>query len=95
LNTTNLLFCERELLNYGKVLLLIKINDCSNKRRSEMMIILAIALFLLGLFVSYIVIETAVKNGINSSNLGQYIEQEIGSKEKKKSFLDDDLDNEN
>ncbi|KOR85668.1 hypothetical protein AM233_17780 [Bacillus sp. FJAT-22058] len=47
----------------------------------------AIILYIVGLFILYIVIETAVRKGINHSIIGQLLE--------KKSFLDDDLDNEN
>lgn len=49
---------------------------------------------IVGLLVFYIIIETAVRRGINSSVLGQYLEKEYGLEEEKKSFLDDDLDNE-
>jgi hypothetical protein len=54
--------------------------------------IVAIAFFILGIFILYIIIETAVRKGINSSVLGEYLEKELKSN-KKKSFLDDDLDN--
>ncbi|UII54206.1 hypothetical protein LS684_10905 [Cytobacillus spongiae] len=40
------------------------------------------------LFLLYIVIETAVRRGINSSVLGE----PYRSENKKKTFLDDDLD---
>lgn len=46
-----------------------------------------------GLFILYIVIETAVRKGINSSIIGQFLESKYGIKEDKKSFLDNDLDN--
>ncbi|NCT36489.1 hypothetical protein GTW56_08800 [Bacillus sp. EB93] len=46
-------------------------------------------------FILYIVIETAVRRGINHSIIGQFLEKKYGMKEDKKSFLDDDLDNEN
>lgn len=49
----------------------------------------------IGLFILYIVIETAVRKGINNSVIGQFLEKKYGVKEDKKSFLDDDLDNEN
>ena len=51
-----------------------------------------IVLFLVGLFLLYIVIETAVKNGINHSIVGQSLQKKQGLKEGKKSFFDDDLD---
>jgi hypothetical protein len=56
---------------------------------------LAIIFYIVGLFILYIIIETAVRRGINSSIIGQYLEKKYGIKdirEKKKSFLDDDLD---
>jgi hypothetical protein len=55
----------------------------------------AIILYIVGLFILYIVIETAVRKGINHSIIGQFHEKKYGVKEDKKSFLDDDLDNEN
>ncbi|MFF2500975.1 hypothetical protein [Peribacillus sp. NPDC058075] len=51
--------------------------------------------FTVGLFILYIVIETAVRKGINNSMIGQHLEKKYGVKEDKKSFFDDDLDNEN
>ncbi|MFJ9384047.1 hypothetical protein ACIROD_09945 [Peribacillus sp. NPDC101481] len=51
--------------------------------------------FTVGLFILYIVIETAVRKGINNSIIGQFLEKKYGVKEDNKSFLDDDLDNEN
>ncbi|WP_255349293.1 hypothetical protein [Paenisporosarcina sp. HGH0030] len=39
------------------------------------------------------VIEIAVRNGINRSVIGQFLEKENGIKENEKSFLDSDLDN--
>ncbi|MBM4763734.1 hypothetical protein [Bacillus sp. B15-48] len=53
----------------------------------------AIVLYIVGLFILYIVIETAVRRGINSSIIGQFFEKKYGIKTDKKSFLDDDLDN--
>ncbi|CAH0162530.1 hypothetical protein SRABI80_00902 [Peribacillus frigoritolerans] len=55
----------------------------------------AIIFYIVGVFILYIVIETAVRRGINHSNLGEFLEKKYGVKEDKKSFLDDDLDNEN
>jgi hypothetical protein len=57
-------------------------------------IIIPIVLYLVGLFILYIVIETAVRRGINSSIIGQFLEKKNGIKGDKKSFLEDDLDNE-
>ncbi|KOR83564.1 hypothetical protein AM233_05160 [Bacillus sp. FJAT-22058] len=54
---------------------------------------LSIVLYIISLFILYIVIETAVRKGINSSIIGQILEKKSGIKEDKKSFLDDDLDN--
>ncbi|MFT4413658.1 hypothetical protein ACLM5H_07345 [Fredinandcohnia humi] len=45
------------------------------------------------LFLLYVVIETAVRRGINSSVIGQFLEKHHGIKGEKKSFLDKDLDN--
>ncbi|MFA9560500.1 hypothetical protein ACERII_24680 [Evansella sp. AB-rgal1] len=53
---------------------------------------LSIFLFIVGIFILYIVIETAVRRGSNASILGQFIEKKYGIKEEKKSFLDDDLE---
>lgn len=55
--------------------------------------IIPIVLWIVGLLILYVVIETAVKNGINKSLLGQFLENKHGIKDDKKSFLDDDLDN--
>ncbi|MEB2629927.1 hypothetical protein SOP94_15830 [Peribacillus frigoritolerans] len=55
----------------------------------------AIIFYIVGVFILYIVIETAVRRGINHSIIGQFLEEKYGMKEDKKSFLDDDLDNEN
>ncbi|MEV5113378.1 hypothetical protein MRBL20_001503 [Peribacillus frigoritolerans] len=56
-------------------------------------VIVSVVFSIVGLFILYIVIETAVKKGINSSIIGQFLEKKYGIKEDKKSFLDDDLDN--
>ncbi|WP_026675246.1 hypothetical protein [Alkalihalobacterium bogoriense] len=58
---------------------------------------LSIVLYIAGLIILYIVIETAVRKGINNSIIGQYLEKKYGIKdirENKKSFFDDDLDKE-
>ncbi|SEA64359.1 hypothetical protein SAMN05421743_106211 [Thalassobacillus cyri] len=55
---------------------------------------LTIIIYLIGLFILYIIIETAVRRGINSSIIGLYLENKYGiqdTREKKNSFLDDDL----
>lgn len=36
--------------------------------------------FIIGVFILYIVIVTAVKNGINKSVVGKFIEKNMGSK---------------
>ncbi|MEK3886675.1 hypothetical protein [Bacillus sp. FSL K6-3431] len=56
-------------------------------------LIFSIILWIVGLFILYIVISTAVKDGINKSVVGQFIETKYGVKEDKKSFLNSDLDN--
>ncbi|UOE95225.1 DUF6019 family protein [Alkalihalobacillus sp. LMS39] len=56
---------------------------------------LSIVLYIVGLIILYIIIETAVRRGINNSIVGQYLEKKYGVKDirkNKKSFLDDDLD---
>ncbi|MFJ7513133.1 hypothetical protein ACIQW7_27490 [Peribacillus simplex] len=58
-----------------------------------MEIIVSVVFSIVGLFILYIVIETAVRKGINSSIIGQFLEKKYGIKEDKKSFLYDDLDN--
>lgn len=52
----------------------------------------SILLWIIGLFILYVVISTAVKEGINRSLVGQYLEKKYGMSENKKSFLDNDLD---
>jgi len=51
-----------------------------------------ILVWAIGLFILYVVISTAVKEGINRSIVGQHIEKKYGTEEHKESFLDDDLD---
>jgi hypothetical protein len=53
----------------------------------------SIILWIIGLFILYLVVSTAVKDGINKSVVGQLIEKKYGVEAKKKSFLDSDLDN--
>lgn len=50
----------------------------------------SIFIWAVGMFILYLVIETAVKNGINKSVIGQRYAPQY---ESKKSFLDSDLDN--
>ena len=59
------------------------------------LLVKAIIFNIVGVFILYIVIATAVRRGMNHSNIGQFLEKKYGMKEDKKSFLDDDLDNEN
>lgn len=55
--------------------------------------IVLIVLYIVSLFILYIVIETAVRRGINSSIIGQSLEKKsVITEEKKKSFFDNDLD---
>lgn len=56
-------------------------------------LVFSIVIVIVALFILYIVISTAVKDGINKSVVGQYLEKENGVIEKKKTFLDNDLDN--
>lgn len=60
---------------------------------NELIIILSIVLFVAGLIVLYYIIESAVKNGINKSFVGQFLDEKCGMKDNSKSFLNSDLDN--
>lgn len=54
-----------------------------------------IVLYIISLLVLYIVIEAAVRKGINNSVIGQFLEKKHGFKEDKKSLqelLENDLD---
>ncbi|MGE7935110.1 hypothetical protein [Viridibacillus arvi] len=53
----------------------------------------SVILWIVGLFIPYIVISAAVKDGINKSVVGQFIKKKYGVTEDKKSFFDSDLDN--
>ncbi|MDF2038336.1 hypothetical protein P2R12_15330 [Cytobacillus oceanisediminis] len=53
----------------------------------------SIILWIAGLFILYIVISAAVRDGINKSVAGQFIEAKYESKKERDSFLDRDLDN--
>ncbi|MFS0783120.1 hypothetical protein [Bacillus sp. 1P06AnD] len=57
-------------------------------------LVFSIILWVIGLLVVYIVISTAVKDGINKSVVGQFIEKQSEVTNDKTSFLDHDLDNE-
>ena len=52
-----------------------------------------IIIWIAGLFILYLVIFKAVKEGINKSVLGQSLEKTSDQGVNKKSWLDDDLDN--
>lgn len=52
-----------------------------------------IILWIAGLFILYIVISAAVRDGINKSVAGQFIEMKYGINKERDSFLDRDLDN--
>ncbi|WP_102275283.1 hypothetical protein [Cytobacillus massiliigabonensis] len=52
-----------------------------------------IILLIVGLLILFIVVSSAVKTGINKSEVGQFFEKKSGVEEKRKSFLDRDLDN--
>lgn len=58
-------------------------------------LVYSIIFWIIVLFILYIVIFAAVKDGINKSVVGQFIEKNNGVKYDKKSFLDNDLDNDN
>ena len=51
-----------------------------------------IILWIIGLFILYLVIYKAVKEGINKSVVGQSIKKTFDPEANKKSFLDDDSD---
>ncbi|AND38352.1 MULTISPECIES: hypothetical protein [Cytobacillus] len=53
----------------------------------------SIILWIAGIFILYIVISAAVRDGINKSVAGQLIETKYGINKKRDSFLDRDLDN--
>ncbi|WP_253701463.1 hypothetical protein [Bacillus sp. FJAT-27445] len=55
-------------------------------------LIFSVFLWVVGLLILYVVIETAVKNGINKSILGQQAEKRGGLIVNKKSFFENDLD---
>ncbi|MFJ7755831.1 hypothetical protein ACQKGI_21575 [Peribacillus muralis] len=58
-----------------------------------MEVILSAVLTIVGIFILYVVIETAVRKGINKSMIGQILEKKYEVKEEHHSFLDKDLDN--
>lgn len=51
-----------------------------------------IILWIIGLFILYLVIYKAVKEGINKSVVGQSIKKTLDPEANKKSFPDDDSD---
>jgi hypothetical protein len=56
-------------------------------------LVFSIGLWIVGLYILYLVISTAVRDGINKSVIGKFIEDKYGLKENSKSILDNDLDN--
>jgi hypothetical protein len=56
-------------------------------------IVLGVVFFIIGIIIFMHVIEIAVRNGINSSIIGQSLEKKNGIIEDKKPSLDSDLDN--
>ncbi|MBB6444533.1 hypothetical protein [Bacillus benzoevorans] len=58
-----------------------------------LVLVINIILGIVGLFILYKVISAAVKDGINKSVVGKFIEKKDEFSEGKKSFLDSDLDN--
>ncbi|KQL19762.1 hypothetical protein ACFFHH_05415 [Cytobacillus solani] len=59
----------------------------------SLVLVVNIILLIVGLFILYLVVSTAVRTGINKSVVGQLIEKKYGVEENKKSFLDRDLNN--
>ncbi|MGA5691742.1 hypothetical protein [Cytobacillus pseudoceanisediminis] len=53
----------------------------------------SIILWIAGIFILYIVISAAVRDGINKSVAGQFIATKYGINKERDSFLDRDLDN--
>lgn len=59
----------------------------------SLVLVVNIILLIVGLFILYLVVSTAVRTGINKSVVGQLIEKKYGVEENKKSFLNRDLNN--
>jgi hypothetical protein len=59
----------------------------------SLVLVVNIILLIVGLFILYLVVSTAIRTGINKSVVGQLIEKKYGVEENKKSFLDRDLNN--
>lgn len=55
--------------------------------------IIMIIVYVVAIFILYVVIRMAVRDGINSSIIGQVFEKKYEVGENKRSFLDRDLDN--
>lgn len=55
--------------------------------------VLYIIFYIIGLFILFVIIETAVKRGINNSVIGDFLNKKQGIQGDKKSYFDDDLDN--
>lgn len=58
------------------------------------MVLGAIFIFLLSLYVLYIVIFSAVRNGIDKSEAGQLLKAQYGIQEKKILVSDEEIENE-
>lgn len=56
-------------------------------------VVISFVLFIVGLVIFYNIIEIAVRNGINSSIIGKFLESKNEIIEDEKSFLGDELDN--
>ncbi|MFG6120153.1 hypothetical protein [Thalassobacillus sp. B23F22_16] len=55
---------------------------------------MGILLYIVSIFIFYLVIKAAVRDGINSSRIGERLEKEEETRRaSKKGFLQDDLDN--
>ena len=58
-----------------------------------MNVFITIIIYIVSLIILYIVIETAVRKGINKSIIGRALEKKLGiTEEKKNSLFDNDLD---
>ncbi len=58
-------------------------------------LIFYIIFLIVSLFLLYFIISIAVRDGINKSIVGQFIEKKYEFKASNNSFLDRDLDNDN
>lgn len=52
--------------------------------------ILSIVVYVISLLILYLIIETAVRNGINSSVIGEYLKKNHDEEEERRSDIDND-----